>query len=191
MTITFRQVWDRPSVDIIFHADSGLPGANVSKTMEAKYPELIKPTITISNNGLRMTKEQAHQSLDSLNLTRGTYKTIALDYEFLNFTANTGQTQVSYTVSGIPDPFLVTTVYSFLPNTDVSFLLTELENHHSKSALVGVPLITATDITVQHRYTNDQDWNIKRWNDFRLARKIYSAGITRRETWQLVNSIST
>lgn len=184
MTITFTQVWNRPSTDVPFHNETDLPAAQVIRDVEAAHADCISPSYTRSENGLQVTKTQVHTSMDTLNITRPLYKTVALDYEFLNFTANTGQTQNGYTVSGIPDPFTVTTVYTFPAGTDVQFLEDALANPGSMTLQQGAIQKTDTTLTVVHRYANDTEWNRKRWIDFRMTATFHDLGITRNETWE-------
>lgn len=185
MTITFTQTWRRPSTNVQFHVETDLPRVRLIKEIETKYPDLIKPTYVYSDDGLELTKTQAHASIDSVNITRSEYKTVDLDYESMTFTANTGQTQVNYLLAGIDGPFTVTTVYTFPAGTDVQFLLDALSSFPNRAVDVQT---TDTTVTASHFYRSTDDWNVRRWIDYKLVPQLHNLDISRRETWAMFTS---
>lgn len=154
----YEKTTDLPEAIRVRNFISSLKGTG-NYSSEYSYPD------TTSNLAIRETSTFA--SLDIFSQV-DTAKDIAFDQEFLNHYAEVNLDHppesmignVGYQLTGIDDPFHVTTVYRFPVENDAYIPVMEqsLNIAYDHKGKLADMIVTSNSITVVHQYNNGEDF---------------------------------
>lgn len=162
-TIGSTRSWTRPNETVGFHMIPGIVTTPVIAAFHAINNAFISSgnttsTDTYSSDNLTLTNTTIYQDLATFNSRLATFPSVEhneFKLEVQNFFANTGGNSISghFIITGIDQPFTVTSTWTFATGTDVSTLLSQLHN--------TTPFITVTDtsIVAVHQFANCSEYN--------------------------------
>ena len=189
MPITTSFSWNIPNDSVQFHYNSGLPYATQVKELDTAFTAAGNANIFVStsNSNLTMTVTSTFPDINSLNnrnAAGASAGNLNLDSEFMNFVANTGQTLISRSVTGIDVPFTVTTTYNFATGTNTDSLVNALNG--SAPFLTNLTVGTSSIVAI-HQYANTTQYTTSRWNDYALTSELVSSNVSEKSiVWALV-----
>lgn len=136
-------------------------------SMSYTYPD------TVGN--LVLQQDTTYADLDTFGKV-DTFRSIKLDQEFINWqrqqniqtgTVREIRANIDYKLTGIPDPFHVTTTYNFPIENDtyLPFMERSLKINYNHRGKLADIIVTSNSITVVHQYNSDADYTDNHFKD--------------------------
>lgn len=197
MAITKTVRLTRPSTEVAFYTESGLPHLQATNTIIDALADAGKHSKveTISDDGLTQTRVFTYADLDTLNAA-DTANGIATTLEFQTYRISNNFDMPSYataedranawSLDGINQPYRVTTTYTFPAgesylDTFVSSL--EAYEHYGK---IHDLYINGDDVVLVHQYLNSADETANQYLDMFFVPQLAEKGVTRTIKYELV-----
>lgn len=196
MAIVETKLWTRANVSVPFFKEANPNGIVTTIRSSEVYQTLINngnysvvTTYPDTTANLQMREVSTYQDLatfSSIDTNRG----INLDTAFLTYAEDHQPGDLTsgdqpYTLTGIPDPFYVTTVYHFPTENDsyIPIMTQSLEIAYDHKGKLVDMVVTSNSITVIHQYNDATDYSQHLFNDLRayvpqLAEKNATRTIT-------------
>jgi hypothetical protein len=200
MSIVRKTTFNRPDTSTPFTTYSDAVMAEIDAILQPAI-EQGKLTVQRINSDDLLTRDKVFTcaDIDTLSLTFNSV-TVAQQVEY--YSARPAEITTVQTITGIDQPFSVTTVYTSPEGTPITTdldLSTDqfpstyfgstrdlqicIELHDSKITNLST---TTNTITVVHQYNNADDYNANFWNDNYLLTALNKLSITKNVQFQLV-----
>ena len=190
MPITEIRTHTRPSTTTTLWGDSGLP--ELTACMTAIQPYITDGKLTLnrvnSDDGLAVTQTLTYDSLETYSAI-DTIFGIALNAEFVNYASANGIEAGTYQQTGIDQPFICTTTFTFSPTATMpnGQLISEfLSATIAASRLTNMEIHT-NSVVATFQFENSADYLTNSWLDVPYCVDLHTAGVTRSYNYSLVS----
>jgi hypothetical protein len=142
---------------------------------------------TLSTDLLTQTNKTTFDSIAAWSTVDGTTG-IELDKEYFAYAEDNGLTHPStdqYTLTGITNPFICTTTYTYDPTIDDVFFNTFTSYIEASDKLTSFTN-TGTQLIAAHTYTNSADFTENHWMDNSFINFLHGLGITRTIAYAMI-----
>jgi hypothetical protein len=206
MTITETRFQHRPTTDVpFFNSSLNLPvlTAWISSLQPYLTAGTVTKNVTVSSDGLDQTSVFTYDSLETFSAV-DTLRSIEESNEYVNYTRTNGlieldSTQLdnrrqTYQLTGIDQPFTVTTTYTFPPVNPEQYSPTQIVAVFSNALetfATGLDkkkniILDEDVVTIIHQYDNASDFTDNCYNDLFFVPQLATAGATRTIEYALV-----
>jgi len=179
----------RPNTSTQYFSESALPELTAAVTAMQPYIDDGRLTLSrvLSDDGLTMTQTLTYDSLETYSAI-DTIFGIALNVEFINHAAANGIEPETYQQTGLDQPFICTTTFTFSPTATMSNgqLISEfLVANIAKIRLTNMEVNT-NSIVATFQFDNSADYTANSWQDAPHCVDFHAAGVTRSYSYSLV-----